>query len=191
MNTEKPRLLLHSCCGPCSTAVIERLAGDYDVTLYYYNPNITDPAEYEKRRSTQVRFLELYNTGEGRERPIPFIEGAYDRENFYEIIKGLEGEPEGGKRCDKCFELRLAVTAGAAKEMGFDFFGTTLSVSPHKDYIQIANTGNRLADRESIAFIDMDFKKKAGYQRSVQISKEYQLYRQNYCGCEFSKKYAR
>ncbi|GAB1475708.1 epoxyqueuosine reductase QueH [Bacillota bacterium] len=157
------------------------------MTVYYCNPNITAGEEYEKRKAEQIRFLELYNEKEGHENPILFIEGPYDRDSFYESIKGFEEEPEGGKRCEKCFELRLAATAKAGAGMGFDCFGTTLSVSPHKNYALISRIGKGLEASENIAFLDMDFKKKAGYQRSVQISKEYQLYRQNYCGCEFSK----
>ncbi len=181
----KRRLLLHSCCGPCSTSVIERLAGEYEITLFFYNPNITDPVEYEKRKTAQLQFLQRYNEDRTEGNPVEFMEGRYDTECFYRAAAGLESEPEGGERCAKCFELRLSETAVQALNSGFDCFGTTLSVSPHKNYALICQIGSRLAGGD-LAFLEADFKKKAGFQRSIQLSKEYGLYRQNYCGCEFS-----
>ncbi|WP_230974945.1 epoxyqueuosine reductase QueH [Aminipila luticellarii] len=184
---EKPKLLLHSCCGPCSTSVIERLAGSYDVTIFFYNPNITDQEEYEKRRTTQLEFIEAYNQNAMEDEKVDFIEGEFFPEEFFRMVKGLEEEPEGGKRCTQCFKLRLERTAAEAKLKGFELFGTTLTVSPHKNYLLISKIGKDLALSYGLSFLDMDFKKKAGYQRSVELSKEYGLYRQNYCGCCFSK----
>ncbi len=184
---EKQRLLLHSCCGPCSTAVVERLAVEYDITLFFFNPNITDPLEYEMRKAAQLQFLQRYNSGQSAETYVEFLEGPYNTEGFYQAITGLESEPEGGKRCDACFQFRLSKTADQALDLGFDCFGTTLSVSPHKDYTLISQMGKRLASCGDVAFLDADFKKKGGFQRSIQLSREYELYRQNYCGCEYSK----
>ena len=177
---EKPKLLLHSCCGPCSTSVLERLLDDYNITVFFYNPNITDPEEYEKRKASQIYFLKGYG------KSIDFLEGDYDVENFYEEVKGLENEPEGGRRCIKCFRLRLKKTAEMAKSLGIKNFSTTLSVSPHKSYQDIKAIGSELEGVDLI-FIKEDFKKKDGFSRSIQLSKEYGLYRQRYCGCEFSK----
>lgn len=184
---EKPKLLLHSCCGPCSTAVVERLTGDYDITVFFYNPNITDKEEYEKRKSVQLEFIEAYNQNVMENEKIAFIEGEFYPEEFFRMVKGLEQEPEGGKRCTECFKLRLERTAAEAKLNCFEVFGTTLTVSPHKNYLLISKIGRDLALNYGLSFLDMDFKKKAGYQRSVELSKEYGLYRQNYCGCSFSK----
>lgn len=182
----KNTLLLHSCCGPCSTACIERLVGTYKITVFFYNPNITDRAEYEKRRSAQIQFIEKYNTKLAEEDKIEFIEGEYIPEEFFCVAKGLEEEPEGGSRCTECFRLRLERTAQAAIRTGNTIFGTTLTVSPHKNFGLISAIGCELANKYKLEFLDMDFKKKAGFQRSIQLSKEYGLYRQNYCGCEFS-----
>lgn len=184
---DKPKLLLHSCCGPCSTAVIERLAEKYDITLFFYNPNITDPGEYEKRKSAQLQFIQRYNQERPTEEPVKFLEGNYDVNRFYEVAKGLESEPEGGKRCEKCIELRLGETAEQAAGLSFDCFGTTLSVSPHKNYMLISQIGCGLASRVNIEYVDEDFKKKDGFQRSIELAKKYELYRQYYCGCEYSK----
>ncbi|NLT48531.1 MAG: epoxyqueuosine reductase QueH [Clostridiales bacterium] len=184
---ERQKLLLHSCCGPCSTTVVERVAGKYDVTLFFYNPNITDPEEYERRKTVLLRFLKIYNEKYFSKKTVGFLEGAYDTGRFYEAVKGAEEAPEGGKRCEKCFELRLGETAKIAGELGFESFGTTLSVSPHKSYALISKIGSLLASHEDIMFLNDDFKKKAGYERSIALSKEYELYRQNYCGCEFSR----
>ncbi len=185
---ERPSLLLHSCCGPCSTAVIERLKEEFDITVFFYNPNITEAEEYVKRRNTQLQFLTAYNQ-RFPETTVDYLEGNYDVERFYEAVRGFEDEPEGGKRCTICFQLRLAETAAQAQLRGFEYFGTTLTVSPHKNYALIAKIGGELALSHGVEFLNRDFKKKAGYQRSVELSREYGLYRQNYCGCSFSKWY--
>lgn len=183
----RPRLLLHSCCGPCSTAVIERLYADYDITVFYYNPCITDAEEYEHRKAEQIRFISEFNS-EHSCGQIKFMEGRYDTGEYYREASAYADEPEGGKRCEVCFGIRLRETAKTASRLIFDLFSTTLSVSPHKNYRLIAEIGNRLAEEYSVGFLAEDFKKKAGYQRSVQLSKEHGLYRQNYCGCEYSKR---
>lgn len=176
------RLLLHSCCAPCSSRVLEYLSGYFDITVFYYNPNIFPEAEYEKRVLEQKRLLkEMPLAGK-----ISFLMGKYDRERFYETVKGLEDEKEGGARCLKCYELRLNETAKAAKEGGFDFFTTTLSVSPLKDARKINDAGDKAAAVYGVPFLRGDFKKKDGYKRSVELSNIYGLYRQDYCGCEFS-----
>jgi predicted adenine nucleotide alpha hydrolase (AANH) superfamily ATPase len=182
---DKRKILLHSCCGPCSTAVIEKLAEEFQITLFFYNPNITDEEEYEKRKAAQMEYLKAYNESTRAEDTVGFLEGPYDREAFYNAIEGLESQKEGGERCEKCFELRMSKTARMADTMGFELFGTTLSVSPHKNYKKILEIGIKLED--IVKFHNGDYKKDAGYQRSVQISKEHGLYRQRYCGCEFSK----
>lgn len=186
---QKPKLMLHSCCGPCSTAVIERLLGEYEITIFFYNPNITDSEEYEKRKAAQIKFINEFNQKAQDEDKVKFIEGEYIPDEFFRAVKGLEEEPEGGKRCTECFKLRLERTAAEAKLNGFDCFGTTLTVSPHKNYPLISEIGREFSLSYGLSFLDMDFKKKAGYQRSVELSKEYGLYRQNYCGCGFSKWY--
>jgi len=190
-NTEKekarPSLLLHSCCGPCSTAVVERLVPDYDITIYFFNPNITEEEEYKRRMDSQRIFIAAYNNDPGIPYRIGFKEGPYDSRTFYEAAAGFSNEPEGGRRCQQCFLLRMEKTAETAKIMGFDFFATTLTVSPHKDYDAISHIGRRLASVYGVSFLDEDFKKKGGFQRSVELSKKYKLYRQNYCGCEYSK----
>ncbi len=183
----KRRVLLHSCCGPCSTAVIERLLPDYKVTVFFYNPNITDRDEYEKRKANQIKFIEAFNKEVPEEDKVVFIEGEYLPEDFFDVAEGLEDCPEGGERCTECFKLRLDRTAKAALVMGYPIFGTTLTVSPHKNYQLISAIGTELGDVYGLEFLDMDFKKKAGFQRSIELSKKYELYRQNYCGCEFSK----
>ncbi len=184
----KAKVLLHSCCGPCSTACIERLAPDYDITVFYFNPSITEEEEYEKRKANQILFIDAFNREKLSDTPIKFIEGRYSPDEYLELIKGLEGEPEGGERCRVCFRQRLRETAKKAKSMNMDYFTTTLTVSPHKNYDVIAAIAKEAAEEFQIAFLDMDFKKKAGFQRSIQLSKEYELYRQDYCGCPFSKR---
>jgi len=185
--TVKKTLLLHSCCGPCSTACIERVLPDWKVTIFYFNPCITDPEEYERRKAAQIQFLEAYNQGLPEEEQVDFIEGEYDPDSYFKLVEGYEDEPEGGGRCTLCFQQRLEAAARFAKEEGYFAFGTTLTVSPHKNYPLISAIGNQIAKDCKVEFLDMDFKKKAGFQRSIQLSKEYELYRQNYCGCEFSK----
>ena len=183
----KNRLLLHSCCGPCSTACIERVLADYKVSIFFYNPCITDKEEYEKRKDAQIKFLNAFNENLPEEDKVEFIEGEYLPEEFFEVAAEYADEPEGGLRCTECFKLRLDRTARAALKMGYDIFGTTLTVSPHKNYNLISAIGCEIGSKYNVEFLDMDFKKKAGFQRSIQMSKEYELYRQNYCGCEFSK----
>lgn len=185
---EKPSLLLHSCCGPCSTAVIERLAGDYQITIFFYNPCITDEEEYQRRKEAQIQFIKQYNESLPPKENIRFMEGPYDTKNFYRAVEGLENEPEGGKRCLECFRLRLEKTAETCKLAGCDYFGTTLTVSPHKNYELISRLGRSLAVHYGLSFIDEDFKKKDGFKRSIELSRQYGLYRQNYCGCEYSKR---
>ena len=186
---EKTRLLLHSCCGPCSTACIERLAASYDVTLFYSNSNITDREEYEKRRENQLKVVRAFNDmlPEDR-RPIDFFEGEYRPEEFLERVKGLEGEPEGGARCPVCFRMRLEDAAAMALVLGIPAFTTTLPVSPHKNFAEIAAIGEEVAKRFGVRFLPFDFKKKDGFKRSIELSKEFGLYRQDYCGCVFSER---
>lgn len=162
--SEKQRLLLHSCCGPCSTAVVERLSDDYAITLFFFNPNITDTDEYEKRKAAQLQFIKRYNEDKPSGTPIEFMEGPYDTKGFYQRIKGLESEPEGGSRCIECIRFRLSKTAEQACDLGFDCFGTTLSVSPHKNYTQISQIGRGLTDCRDLTFLDMDFKRRLAFR---------------------------
>ncbi len=177
----RPTLLLHSCCGPCSSAVLERLRDHFRVTVLYYNPNIEPEEEYLHRRAEQQRLLEVLGGDTG------WMECAYDHEAFDAFAPGMAGEPEGGKRCLACFALRLNRTAEAAKENGFEYFTTTLSVSPHKNAENVNRAGEEAARRFGVRYLYADFKKKNGYLRSLQLSAEYGLYRQNYCGCRYSK----
>ena len=171
-------LLLHACCAPCSSYVLEYLRGYYNITVFFYNPNISDQAEYAKRRDEMKRLLRL----DGAAPPTGFIEGDYDPTRFYHAIRGLESAPEGGERCRRCYELRLGETARMAEAGGFDCFATTLTVSPHKNAAAINEIGLRAAP----AYLPSDFKKKGGYSRSLELSRQYGLYRQDYCGCEYS-----
>lgn len=173
------RLLLHSCCGPCSTRCLEALKDVFRVTVLYYNPNITDAAEYEKRKAEQMRFLRETGWADALECP-------YDTQEFFAVAAGLEGEPEGGARCTRCFALRLSYTARRAKAEGFGWFGTTLSVSPHKDAARINALGEKIAADTGVRWLYADFKKQNGYLRSTELARQYRLYRQNYCGCIFS-----
>ncbi len=177
---EKPRLLLHSCCGPCSGSVLEKLWDFFDVTLFYYNPNIAPYEEYVKRAREQERLL--------AELPVrvPMILGEWDSVEYYSAVKGLEDEPEGGARCVKCFRLRLEATARAAAEGHFDFFTTTLTVSPHKNADNVNREGENAGEIYHVRYLPSDFKKRNGYLRSLEISREHGLYRQNYCGCVYS-----
>jgi len=183
----KPGLLLHSCCGPCSTSVVERLIRTYKITIFFYNPNIMDEEEYVKRKNTQIHFIEQYNQRLEAEDVLEFLEGPQDFVAFGKMSQGLEEEKEGGKRCTECFRLRLEKTAETAKMTGNDFFATTLTVSPHKNCALINKIGMDLAVRYGLTYLAEDFKKKAGYQRSIEMSKDYGLYRQQFCGCEYSK----
>ena len=173
------KLLLHSCCGPCSSSVIERLRDYFDITVIYYNPNIEPKEEYEKRKSEQLRLL--------NELGIKFMDIDYLNNEYHEKVKGYENEPENGLRCPLCFELRLDKTASKAKENNFDYFGTTLTVSPHKNSKIINEIGFKLEEKYGVKFLLSDFKKEDGYKRSIELSKKYDLYRQDYCGCLYSK----
>ena len=181
-------LLLHSCCGPCSSSVIERLAGEFNITVLYYNPCITDEEEYKKRRAAQILFLEKFNAERIDLPDISFMEGPYEPGAFLELTRGHEEDPEGGQRCSLCFRQRLEKAAETAAFMGFDLFGTTLTVSPHKNFEIISAIGKDIAGRYGIGFLDRDFKKQDGFKRSIELSRKYGLYRQNYCGCKFSER---
>jgi predicted adenine nucleotide alpha hydrolase (AANH) superfamily ATPase len=183
----KPALLLHSCCGPCSTVVVERLAGRYRLAIFFYNPNITDLEEYERRKAAQLDFIKQYNRSAGKTDRLDFIEGAYEPALFEEAARGLEDAPEGGARCRVCFRLRLERTAETAVLYGADAFATTLTVSPHKDFVTISQIGAQLGLRYRIHYPAEDFKKRDGYKRSVELSKQYGLYRQSSCGCRFAE----
>ena len=186
--TAKPELLLHSCCGPCSTSVIERLVDEFNVMVFFYNPCITDEEEYRRRREAQIQFIEQFNEENAGRCRIVFREGDYCPGAFFEATAGLGNEPEGGARCEVCFRQRLEKTAAAACISGADYFGTTLTVSPHKDYKLISEIGRELALKYGLSFLDRDFKKKDGFARSIQLSRKYSLYRQNYCGCKYSER---
>lgn len=179
----KKSILLHSCCGPCSSACIERLKDYFDITIIYYNPNIEPRREYEKRKSEQIRLLKEWN--------IKFLDVDYDNESWRDKVKYLKEEAEGGKRCSVCFGIRLKKTAAKAKELGFDYFGTTLTVSPHKNSALINKIGGSIGKSLGVKFLYSDFKKKEGYKRSIELAKEFDLYRQNYCGCLYSKEEGR
>ena len=178
---KRPKLLLHSCCAPCSSACLEYLVKNFDVTAFYYNPNISIKEEYDKRVSEMKRLVNIYDGD------VSLAEGRYDIKEFLDAVKGLEKEPEGGLRCVKCFRLRLYETARVAAENGFDFFTTTLTISPLKNAALLNALGREASERFGSEFLPSDFKKRGGYQRSIELSKEYGLYRQDYCGCAFSK----
>ena len=177
----RPRLLLHACCAPCTSAVLERLYPHFEVTLFYFNPNTHPEEEYEKRGGELPKLLRAAGMED-----VPILRGEYKPERFFEAAKGFEGEPEGGVRCKTCFDLRLSGTAEAAKTGGFDYFCTTLTVSPHKNAALINAIGEELAARWGVKWLPADFKKKDGYLRSIRLSQAYGLYRQCYCGCTFS-----
>ncbi len=180
------KLFLHSCCAPCSSYVLEYLSIYFQITVFYYNPNITASAEYFKRVEEQKRLIEIYNKQGGR-LPIAVVEGDYKPQVFLEMAKGLEECPEGGERCFQCYELRLQETARRAVEYQADYFATTLTISPLKNAQKLNEIGEVLAEQYEIAWLPSDFKKKEGYKRSIELSAEYGLYRQDYCGCAFSK----
>jgi len=179
----RPRLLLHSCCAPCSSYVLESLSEVFDITVFYYNPNIAPREEFDRRAEEQVRLVENMGLKDG----VSVVCGDYDDEVFINLSKGLEDVPEGGERCTRCFRLRLGRTAQAAKEGGFDYFTTTLSISPLKDAQRLNAIGAEFAGQFGVAYLFSDFKKKNGYKRSCELSQEYGLYRQDYCGCIYSK----
>lgn len=180
---EVPTLLLHSCCAPCSSYCLEFLANYFRITVFYYNPNIYPEEEYTKRAEEQWRFIAQLPA----KYPISFVEGAFEKERFYEAVKGYENCPEGGERCFRCYELRLEETAKLAQAMGMDYFTTTLSISPLKNAAKLNEIGEKLGAIYKVAYLSSDFKKKNGYKRSVELSNEYGMYRQYYCGCVYSK----
>ncbi|MDD3187665.1 MAG: epoxyqueuosine reductase QueH [Bacilli bacterium] len=179
-----PTLLLHSCCGPCSSYVLEYLSKYFSITVFYYNPNIDTKDEFEKRLQNQIKVI--------NEMPfankVSLIEGEYDSSYFLNYIKGLEDNVEGGERCHKCYLMRLEETAKLAKEKNFDYFCTTLTVSPYKNAFVMNEIGRSLEKKYGVKYLYSDFKKKEGYKRSIVLSKEYDLYRQDYCGCVFSRR---
>lgn len=180
-----PRLFLHSCCAPCSSYVLEYLSEYFEITDFFYNPNITDAAEYRKRSDELQRLIEK----QPHRNAVTFIEGAYEPAAFYEAVRGFENCREGEERCARCFRLRLFEAAKMAKETGpYDYFTTTLTISPLKDARLLNETGEAASEVYGVPYLPCDFKKKGGYQRSIELSKEYDLYRQNYCGCIFSKR---
>lgn len=180
------RLFLHSCCAPCSSYVLEYLRKYFRITVFYYNPNISFEEEYKKRVMEQKRLIESYNQ-QNIGYPIEVIEGDYEPDQFYRIAKGLEECPEGGERCFLCYELRLKRTAELAHERNYDYFATTLTISPLKNAKKLNEIGERLSEEYQIKWLVSDFKKKNGYKRSIELSSEYNLYRQDYCGCVYSK----
>ena len=203
-----PTLFLHSCCAPCSSYVLEYLRAYFRITVFYYNPNISMEDEYRKRVAEQKRLIAAYNEAVAEEdiqaqsdnlpdeqgqnckkqgNYIEVIEGDYEPERFYEIAHGLEQCPEGGERCFACYELRLRETAKRAQAGQYDYFATTLSISPLKNAVKLNEVGERLSLEYGVSWLPSDFKKKGGYQRSIELSKEYDLYRQDYCGCIYSK----
>ena len=177
-----PRLLLHSCCAPCSSYVLEYLSRYFEITVFYYNPNIYPPEEFGKRVKEQKRLIAQLPA----EHPISFLDGPYEPERFYEMAKGLEQVPEGGARCFKCYRLRLTETAEMACAGKYDYFTTTLSISPLKNAEKLNEIGGQLAKDYGVDYLYSDFKKRNGYKRSTELSREYGLYRQDYCGCVFS-----
>ena len=176
------KLLLHACCAPCSSAVLERLGNIFEITIFYYNPNITEKSEYLKRVEEIKKFIRSFKT----KYKISLIEGNYEPELFFSITKNLEKEPERGKRCYKCYELRLKETAKIAEQLKYPYFATTLTLSPYKNSNWLNEIGENL--KYNTVYLYSDFKKHNGYKRSIELSKEYDLYRQNYCGCIYSKK---
>ncbi len=177
-------LLLHACCAPCSSAVLERIANHFKVTIFYYNPNITDEVEYKKRIEEVKKLISIINP----KYEVKLIEGNYEPEKFFTIAKDLENEPERGRRCYKCYNLRLEETAKIAEKLNIPYFCTTLTLSPHKRVDWLNEIGERLDKEYKPTYLYSDFKKKEGYKRSIILSKEYGLYRQDYCGCIYSKK---
>lgn len=181
-----PRLFLHSCCAPCSSYVMEYLRTYFFITVFYYNPNITASSEYLHRVEEEKRLIRIYNE-EGIGNPIDILEGEYRPELFWEMAKGLEDCPEGGERCFRCFRLRLEETARQAAARGADYFATTLTISPMKDAQKLNEIGEELAGEYAVRWLPSDFKKRNGYKRSVELSAKYDLYRQDFCGCAYSR----
>ena len=179
-----PTLLLHSCCAPCSSYVLEYLSQYFQITVFYYNPNIYPESEYSKRIIEQQKLIDELPA----KHKISFVAGEYDKDRFYDMAKGLEDAREGGERCMRCYELRLREAAELARDGGYEYFTTTLSISPMKNAQKLNEIGSRLAEEYGVKYLLSDFKKKNGYKRSIELSHEYGLYRQNYCGCVFSKR---
>lgn len=177
-----PRVLLHSCCGPCSSAVLEYITQYFDVTLLWYNPNLYPKEEFDRRFKTQVELIEKMGLAD----KVNILAEPWKSEDYYRRVKGLENEPEGGKRCAECFRLRLLETARLAKHYGYDYFCTTLTLSRHKDAVLINTIGEEIAGAVGVSWLPSDFKKRNGENRSIELSEQYGLYRQLYCGCEFS-----
>lgn len=177
-----PRLLLHACCAPCSSACLERLGDIFRIDIYYYNPNIDNIDEYNKRLNEVIRFTESFKT----KYPVNVIDGGYDSDTFFKMAKGLEEEPERGKRCYECYKLRLKKTSEYASDNNYDYFATTLTLSPYKNSNWINEIGEGLDKESKSTYLYSDFKKKNGYKRSIELSREYNLYRQDYCGCIYS-----
>ncbi len=178
-----PSLLLHACCAPCSSYCLEYLSQYFNITVYYFNPNISIKEEYDYRLNEEKRLISLMEF----KNPVKIIDGDYNPKDFFDAVKGLEREPEGGKRCIECFKLRLEASAKIAKEIGADYFTTTLTISPLKNADALNEIGAQFGDKYGVNWLYSDFKKREGYKRSIVLSKEYDLYRQNYCGCIFSK----
>lgn len=179
-----PRLLLHSCCAPCSSYVLEYLTNYFEITILFYNPNISEEKEYIKRLEEIKKLVEEIP----HKNKIEIVEGRYEPKEFFDITRGLENAPEGGERCFKCYKLREEEAAKYAKDNNYDFFTTTLSISPHKNADKLNEIGEELQDKYQVNYLYADFKKKGGYQRSIELSKEYDLYRQDFCGCVYSKR---
>ena len=178
-----PKLLLHACCAPCSSYCLEYLSKYFSITVFYYNPNIFPEEEYRKRVEEMKRLISEMDFVN----PVSFLEGEYIPQDFFDMAKGLEKVPEGGERCFKCYRMRMEETAKLAEKQGFDYFTTTLTISPHKNAKVLNEIGEKLQNEYEIPYLFSDFKKKNGYKKSCQLSEEYNLYRQNYCGCIYSK----
>lgn len=183
-NNLVPTILLHSCCAPCSSHVIDVLSKHFNITILYYNSNIEPYEEYLKRKEEEIRFIKEYNNTNR----LDIIDCDYDNEKYHELVKGLEDCKEGGNRCFKCYRMRLEYTAIKAKELNYDYFGTTLTVSPYKNSQKLNEIGEELEKKYNIKYLYSDFKKNNGYKHSIEMSKEYNLYRQNYCGCIYSQR---
>lgn len=183
----RPKLLVHSCCAPCSSYVLEYLNDYFDITVLYYNPNISPKEEYEKRKAEQIRFIHERFSDDNTNNKVSFMDCDYESEKYTKIAKSLEKEPEGGMRCVECFRLRLDKTAELAKLYGFDYFVTTLSISPLKNAQLLNRIGSEISEKYGVSYLPSDFKKREGYKRSIELSKKYGLYRQNFCGCVYSK----
>src|SRR5574344_830304 len=179
-----PSILLHSCCALCSSYCISILTNYFNITIIYYNPNIEPYEEYNKRKQEEIRFIKEFPN----KNKLNIIDCDYDNELYHQLVKGLENEPERGKRCFKCYAMRLKYTALKAQELGFEYFGTTLSVSPYKNSQKLNEIGEELERVFNVKFLYADFKKNDGYKKSIELAKNYNLYRQNYCGCIYSLK---